>query len=162
MKRNSIPIFIMVLILASLCSAQSNKVNPEHNGNSPVDKQSAERSILSNEKQAWDAIVKSNSTAFRSFHTNDALIVSPEGVARIDQFASQIPSLNIMEYGLSDVKVMWIDDNTAILIYEVMVKVLLADQNVSISNHYHSSTWVNRGGKWLSIFHQVSVKSTTQ
>jgi len=162
MKRNSIPIFTMLLILASLCSAQSKKGNAEPNGNSPVDKQSAERSILSNEKHAWDAIVKNDSTAFKSFHTNDALIVSPEGVGRIDQFASQISSLNILEYSLSDVKVIWADDNTAILIYKVMVKVVLADQNVSISNDYHSSTWVNRGGKWLSVFHQVSVKPTAQ
>src|SRR5262245_22394914 len=102
MKRDATLLLMMVLALTTLCSAQSTTGKSTLNGNATADKQSVEQTILSREKEAWNAIIKDDGAAFKKMHTNDAVIVSPQGVARIVEFASVLSALNALSYVLND------------------------------------------------------------
>lgn len=165
MKRNSTLLVITFLALATLCSAQGKQDKSEPKKASSADRSSLEQAILSKEKQGWDAMIKADGNAFKSIHTDDAIIVSPAGVMRIADFANILGMFNMLDCTLNEVKFTWADDNTVVLTYKAIVKTAIVDeegkvsQNVQIADDYHSSVWANRGGKWMGIFHQVTAKA---
>ena len=156
MKRDSLLLIVIFLALAPLCPAQDKGERPEPDASSPEGKKSVEQIILNREKQGWDAIVKADGVAFKSVHTDDALIASPDGMARISQLAPALATLNILEYSMSETRVIWPNDSTAILIYKALLREKRGDDHIATGTYYHSSTWVKSGGKWLSAFHQVT------
>lgn len=109
-----------------------------------------EADAIAREKQAWDAIKKKDWDSFTSMLADDELEIENDGVYDKAGTLNGLSQSNMPEMALSDFKATKIDDDAAIVTY--IVKPANAKAGDAASNS--TTIWVNRGGKWLAVFHQ--------
>lgn len=110
-----------------------------------------EPDAIAREKQAWEAIEKKDWDAFTSMLADDEWEIESDGVFDKAGTLNGLSQSNDMpKMTLSDFKVLKIDDDAAIVTYTVK-----PETGKPGATEMHASTvWINRGGKWLAIFHQ--------
>jgi hypothetical protein len=74
--------------------------------------------------------------------------VETEGVYDKAGSVRSVSEADLSKTSLSDWRSLKIDDDAALVTY--MVK----GPGVDPSGEHHTTIWVNRGGKWLALFHQ--------
>lgn len=110
----------------------------------------SEADAIAREKQVWEMLKTKDYDGFAAMLADDQVEVETSGV--YDK-AGTLAGVKGGEYSsalLSDFKVLKIDDDAVVVTY--LVKVGAADANPG--GYRQSTVWVNRGGKWLAIFHQ--------
>jgi hypothetical protein len=126
---------------------------PPGKGTAPTPKPAAgltEADPVAREKQAWEAITKKDWDSFSSMLADNQFEVENDGVYDKAGTLNGVSQSNMPEMALSDFKAMKIDDDAAIVTYTVKP----ASGKPGEGTMYASTVWVNRGGKWLAIFHQ--------
>ena len=104
---------------------------------------------IAREKQVWEAINKKDWDSFSSVLANEQMEVEAEGVYDRVGTVNGVSQAKMPEMTLSDLKATKIDDDAVIVTYTVKEAKATAGEEAQ----YHSTVWVNRGGKWLAIFH---------
>lgn len=123
---------------------------PPAKAEKPADAKPAETNAddaVAREKQVWDAIKKRDYVAFANFLADDQLEVSSSGVNDKVGSVNGIQKVDLSSAVLSNFKVVKLDDDASLVTY--MVKAPDASPNPERA----TSIWVNRGGKWLAVFH---------
>ena len=157
-----------LLIAASACAAPAPS-NPSATSNRPTANTSpapastpaaalvTEADALAREKQVYDALKAKNYDAFAAFLADDQVYVSGSGV---QDKATTLKGINVFEpteVTLSEVKLLNATRNLYVLNYKVSVKGSVNGKPLPPDFAERDSTaWVNRGGKWLAVFHQGS------
>lgn len=100
------------------------------------------------EKLVWDALKNNNSDAFANFLASDSLEVEPGGVYDKAGSVKSVSQTDFSKATISDFKTLKIDEDAALVTY--MVKL----PGVAPEGEHHTTIWINRGGKWLALFHQ--------
>jgi hypothetical protein len=103
---------------------------------------------IANEKIIWDALKSKNFDAFAALLASDSIEVETEGVYDKAGSVRSVSEADLSKTSLSDWRSLKIDDDAALVTY--MVK----GPGVDPSGEHHTTIWVNRGGKWLALFHQ--------
>jgi hypothetical protein len=103
---------------------------------------------IANEKMVWDAIRSKNADAFGAFLAPDSVEVEADGVYDKAGSMKGITMFDASKTVLSDWKAVKFDDDASLVTYMVMLPGSKPD------HERHTTIWVNRGGKWLAIFHQ--------
>jgi hypothetical protein len=151
-----------VLLCAGVASAQM----PAKKGaaqKSTTDKSAIEQALIANEQKVNDAVVKGDLAAFKSVVADDAWSIDEMmGVSPVSEFEKMVkPGMaKITGMKLDDFKVFWVDANTAVLTYTWTGKGTFMDMPAK-SPTFASTVYTNRGGKWVAVFHQETVKSAT-
>jgi hypothetical protein len=65
-----------------------------------------------------------------------------------------IKGLDVTDVSLSDWKVLMLDKDAAVVVYTASVKGTSGGQPIPAKPVRSSSAWVNRGGKWMGVYHQ--------
>jgi hypothetical protein len=104
--------------------------------------------VMANEKLVWEALKTKNTDAFLSYLTNDFMEIETDGVYDKAGSAETLRLFDFSKSALSDWKSVKFDDDASLVIYTVKTPGMKPD------TEYHSTIWVNRGGKWLALFHQ--------
>jgi hypothetical protein len=86
--------------------------------------------------------------AFASYLTNDFMEIETDGVYDKAGSVETLRTFDFSKSALSDWKSVKFDDDASLVIYTVKTPGMKPD------TEYHSTIWVNRGGKWLALFHQ--------
>jgi hypothetical protein len=103
---------------------------------------------VANEKIIWDALKSKNIDAFAALLASDSIEVETEGVYDKTGSVKSVSEADLSKASLSEFRSLKIDDDAALVTY--MVK----GPGVDPSGEHHTTIWVNRGGKWLALFHQ--------
>ena len=162
--KQTLPILLTTLIFAACTTPPTNR-NAETtntNANRPAETTAAapltEADAIAKEKDVWQTIAKQNLDAFGASLADDQIYVTDSGVhdkaATIKSVTGFIPS----DVSFSDWKFLAPEKDVAVLTYVATVKGTMNGQPLPEGSAYASSVWVNRGGKWLSIFHQDCAK----
>jgi hypothetical protein len=114
-----------------------------------------EQLITSEKRVIWEAVAKKQMDVLRSSLAAEYLDVSDVGVFTKSETLELIPDLNLRDYSLDKFKVIRIGKDSAIVTYEAIQNWTIKGQEAP-SHVRATSVWVNRGGKWLVIFHQES------
>jgi hypothetical protein len=114
----------------------------------------SEATITDQEKKIWDAIKAKDYDAFGNMLTDDFISVGPDGVSDKAGTIKSVKDFNPTEFSLSDWKVLPIDKDAAIVVYQSTVKGTAGGKPIPATPARESSVWVNRGGKWVAIYHQ--------
>jgi len=114
-----------------------------------------ETTLMTMEKNAWDAFGKGDGKFFDGFLTEDAVVIGDSGI--MSKTAS-VAGINtkpcaIKSFSFSNFKVTMADPNTAIATYEAAQDATCGGQPVP-AKVFGSSVYVKRKGKWQGIFHQ--------
>jgi hypothetical protein len=112
--------------------------------------------IEAKERQVWDAIKAKNWDAFAGMLADDFIIVGGDGVETKAQMMGEIKKYDLTEYTFSDIKFVKVDADLAVLVYNTTEKSSYDGKPTSGKPSHNSSAWVNRGGKWVAVYHQES------
>jgi hypothetical protein len=156
MKKYLPVVFLMLSLLSPLCFAQSSMNKSAKPGlEKAASAASLEESLIAKEKEVWEAFKRKDASALKGLLADDAYEVDDEG--EISTKAQQIESLNDMNltrYRMSDLKVVVINKDAAIVRYKVMIEGSYKGEEFVPNWSIASAVWVNRAGKWQNILYQ--------
>ena len=101
-----------------------------------------------NEKLVWDAIKSKNYDAFGAFLAPDSVEVEADGVYDKAGSVKGVSTFDASKAELSEWKTVKFDNDASLVTYLVKLPGMNPDQE------RHTTIWVNRGGKWMALFHQ--------
>jgi hypothetical protein len=84
---------------------------------------------------------------------DDQIEVEPNGVYDKAASVNGVKQVDFTTAALSDFKVLKFDNDASLVTY--MVKA--SAKGFDPAGERHSTIWVNRGGKWLAVFHQATL-----
>jgi len=162
-------IFVLVslLIIAAACAAPPTNRDATSPANANVATEPStvaltEADAIAKEKAIWDTIKIKDYDAFAAMLATDQLEVLPEGVMDKAGSVTGVKQFEPSEINFSDWKYLSIDKDAFVVIYTVAVKGKYRGKDFPLESARASSAWVNRGGKWLAIYHQeCQVKPAT-
>ncbi len=124
------------------------------------------KNLIALENRFWQAMVDGDNDTATSLLTEPALMVSPHGAFQFDhaayrKMADQGPRV-VTSFKLQDVKVVFPNDNTAVLTYQVRQGVAPRnDKSAAEFEEMHdTSTWVRVGQGWKCVMHTETPVAT--
>jgi len=124
---------------------------PAKSGASPAAKTAAATTgadPAANEKMVWEALKANDSDAFAAFLTSDSIEVEQDAVNDKAGSVKGVSQMDLSKASLSEWKTVTFDDDAKLVTYMLKLPGAKPDQS------RHTTIWVNRGGKWLALFHQ--------
>jgi hypothetical protein len=119
------------------------------------DRGSLEKALIANEIKINEAVAKGDKAAFTALVSADALSIDGTGLMKVADFATMLDQLKITTWKLSDERVAWVDQNTAIVTSTWTGSGTFQGQPVPAQT-YCSTVWTKKGAKWVAVFHQES------
>jgi hypothetical protein len=103
---------------------------------------------VADEKIVWDLFRAQNYDGFAAVLAPE--FVETEAYAVYDKAGSvkAARDFDASQYDLSDWKSLAFDDDAKLVTYTITLK------GPKPEKEYHSTIWINRGGKWLGLYHQ--------
>ncbi len=146
----------ILLLFTSVCFAQpaaQATASPSPKPKPAMSKAQMLKTLSTAEKKLWDAFKNKDPKPFKSGLTADAFALSEHGIEKKEDTLKMIPTApcEIKSYELSDWKLTIINSSTALVTYKGKTDGTCAGQ--AIPTVWCSTLYVNRGGKWLAIFH---------
>ncbi|HVF44569.1 MAG TPA: nuclear transport factor 2 family protein [Pyrinomonadaceae bacterium] len=159
-----------LLCAASACTTTTENANTGANTNNanaaatatPTPAGVSQADIEAKERQVWDALKAKNWDAFSGMLAEDFVIVRNDGVQTRAQMLEEIKKYDLTEYSFSDIRFVRVDPDLAIITYTATEKSSYDGRPMPSKPTRASSAWVNKGGKWVSAYHQeTEVAETT-
>jgi len=149
-------LLISVLILTGACAAppSANREAAPPAAASPAAVAMTEADAIAKEKAIWDTIKNKDYDAFAAMLASDQVEVLPDGVMDKAGSVEGVKQFEPSETNFSDWKYLAIDKDAFVIVYTVAVKGKFQGKEFPLETARASSAWVNRGGKWLAIYHQ--------
>jgi hypothetical protein len=151
---------VSLLTLAAGCTAPTENTNHTATANAntagtrPAATAPTEAEATAKEKAAWDAIKNKEYDAFAAMLASDQLLVVPDGVYDKTGSVNGIKSFELVEATFSDWKFIPIGTSAFAITYTANSKAKVEGKEMPADTSRHSSAWVNRDGKWVSVYHQ--------
>jgi hypothetical protein len=145
----------VVLLAATIGFAQGSENKNAAGANSAkpkMSKKAVERALVAKEKSLWEMVKNNDAKGFRKNFSPDFAGIYEDGIHSLDTDVQGISQVKMKSYALTDIKMIMPTSDTAILTYKVNSQAEAQGQDIS-GDYYCSSTWVNRGGKWIAISH---------
>jgi hypothetical protein len=104
---------------------------------------------IANEKIVWDLFKAKNWDGFASLLAPEFMEVEASGVYDKAGSVKSVQDMggDMSEFEQSDWKAVPFDDDAKLVTYTIMMK------GPKPETEYHSTIWINRGGKWLGLYH---------
>jgi hypothetical protein len=148
---------ISLLIFAAACAAPTtNRPASETNraAEKPASPPLSEADAIAKEKAIWETIKNKDYDTFASSLADDQLEVAADGVHDKAASIANVKQFEPTEIRFADWKFLPIDKDAVVLTYTVTTKGKYKGKELPSESARGSSAWVNRGGKWLAMFHQ--------
>ena len=143
---------------ASVCGAQTRQ-NPRAAG-----AKSVEDTLVSNERRSWESVKRKDYATFESFLAEDFYDIFPNGraVTKAELMRDYIRAVELVDYSLSNFKVVMLNRDAAIVVYEASARgrengAASRDEGKGQLIAIHAavtSGWARRGGRWLNVFYR--------
>lgn len=114
--------------------------------------------LIDLETSFWQSMVDRNTDAALALLNEPALMVSAHGAMQFDHAGyrkmAEQGSMVLTAFELSDMKVVFANETTAILTYRVKQTMAARGNDKSTSQDMNdTSTWVRKGDRWLCAMH---------
>jgi hypothetical protein len=168
MKRLLLP--AMLLACAAACApAPSNTANTNanisnmnmsntnaSNTNSASAGSYSDADIIAKEREIYDDVKKKDTNAFGAMLDDNFIYVTSDTTSPHDKAwtTKDVGSSTLTDITLADFKVVKIDDDAAVVLYNTDGTMTGSDKKTHSEKARESSVWVKRGGKWVGLFHQ--------
>ncbi|HEY2956457.1 MAG TPA: nuclear transport factor 2 family protein [Candidatus Eisenbacteria bacterium] len=112
------------------------------------------------ERKVWDAIKSRDVKTAMEAMAEDSWSVDMSGFSSAQQFGQMMQDYTVESYSLQDLKLIRLDKDAAILAYTSTANATYKGEPIPSGPYYCSSIYVNRGGKWLGMFHQETLSQS--
>jgi hypothetical protein len=143
---------VALLAMTSLCYGQGDRNKASKTKGKAMNQSAPDKAVIDREMELWEIVKNRQADAYKKYFANGFSAVSSDGVRDINQEVEGVRIVELKNYSLTDVKVVFPSKGTAVLTYKVTVQGSFQGQDIS-GVYYASSVWVNQGGKWLAILH---------
>lgn len=157
-------ILLVVLLVtcgAAVCAAQTRKTRGASDG------ESVEERLVSYERRSWEAVKRKDYKTFESFLAEDFYDIFSNGqaVTKTELMRDYIRGVELVDYSLSKFKVVVLNRNAAIVVYEAVAHGAENQRSARVGEErgklieIHvavTSVWARRGGRWLNVFYRES------
>lgn len=157
-------VIVSLLIVAAACAAPpTNQSAPSANTNSAETSAATmtEADAIAKEKAVWATLEKKDYDAFGNMLTSDYIEVGDDGVFDKAGIVAELKDFTVADTKFSDWKMLPIDKDAVILMYDVSFKGTFKGQEVPPGPYRASAVWVNRDGKWLDAYYQQTLAKTS-
>ena len=143
------------LMTAAMAFAQTEKKMPAKPA-AMAGRSALSDALMHHEQMMLESLQKKDFAGFKKLIMAGSMSVDENGAALIEEFLKGVmdPKANFsFEFKTSDMKVVSLDANTAVVTYRL-------DQKGSVMGQpfpptvYATTIWANHGGTWMGMFHQ--------
>jgi hypothetical protein len=107
--------------------------------------------LVAHEKETWALIQRKDLKGFASYLAEDFYDIFPDGEERTkSELLEFLKDAELKDYQLSNFRVTMLNDDAAIVTYNVAACAVIQGNEVSMHNAV-TSGWARRGGKWLNV-----------
>jgi RNA polymerase sigma factor (sigma-70 family) len=157
-KGVSVVLLAVALLAAGLIwlgqSTRASDAGEESNPAAPAKKERLVDTLLALEKRGWEATKKKDVPTLRKMHPKDFVAILSDGTRYTrEDFFKAFPLFEIKKYSLSDVRLLPLGPDAAILIYKAETQAVVLGETYAEETQF-SSTWVRRNGEWRNVFYQ--------
>jgi hypothetical protein len=127
----------------------------------------ASKELVTLEKKFWQSMVDEDTDTALSMLNEPSMMVSAHGTMKFDHAAyremAEKGSMVIKSFELSDMDVMFPDDNTAVVTYRARQAMAERGKSEEIQQEMaDSSVWMRKNGQWLCVMHtETPVEETS-
>lgn len=114
----------------------------------------ADSEVAVKEREIWDNIRKKDAAAFGAMLADDFVYVSSDGVHNKAATVEGVKQIDATDITFSDWKTVMLDKDAMVVTYTINMKGKSGGQPIPPTPIRAGSVWVNRGGKWVGVFHQ--------
>lgn len=152
-------VILAALIMTAACAAPPTNQPTPVSTNSPESAAAmmTEADAIAKEKATWATLEKKDYDAFGNMLTTDYIEVGDDGVFDKAGIVAELKDFTVSDPTFSNWKMMPIDKDAVLLMYEVSFKGTFKGQEVPPGPYRASSVWVNREGKWLAAYYQQTL-----
>ncbi len=153
---NRIPLALSVIVLfASIAFSQEATPSTSPAPKPAMSRAQSQRLIISTEKKLWEAWKTKDMKVFKANLSADSLSVGESGVATKADALKEMESMSceVKSYALSDIKVMFMNNDAALITDKATQDATCGGQAVPAAV-WASSAYVKRGGRWYAASHQ--------
>jgi hypothetical protein len=112
----------------------------------------ATATMTDRENHIWELLRQRQWDAFGALLADDMIEVEPDGVTNKAGTIDGVKRVNFTGTALSDFKEIKFDADAGLVTY-----VVKGSRDFGPQGARHTTVWVNRGGRWLAVFHQGTV-----
>jgi len=144
-----------IVLLATVAFSQEATPSPSPAPKPAMSRAQSQRLIISTEKKLWEAWKAKDMKAFKANLSADSVMVNDSGVSSKADALKEMESASceVKSYALSDIKVMFMNNDAAIITYKSTQDATCGGQAVPAAV-WASSAYVKRGGRWYAASHQ--------
>jgi hypothetical protein len=157
---------VSLLIVAAACTAPTENLNRTTTANAnvsptrPAATAPTEAEATAKETAAWNAIKNKDYEGFGAMLASDQILVTPDGVYDKAGTLNGLKSFELIDATFSDWRFLPIDADGYVITYTANVRSRMDGKDMPAESWRNSSAWVNRDGKWVSIYHQECLVKT--
>jgi hypothetical protein len=116
--------------------------------------------LVALERKVWEAFKSQDFAAAKEVMAEDALSADINGYATTAQFEPMMKDYTIDQYDLQEWKILRLGKDAAVLAYTTTVSAKYKGETVPAGPYYCSSVYLNRGGKWVALYHQETLAAS--
>jgi len=148
-------VIILTLAFASFAYAQEPAPAASPTPKPAMSRAQSQRAIIATERKLWEAWKNKDFKVFKANLSSDSVMIGDSGVANKTMALKDLESVpcEVKSYELSDLKVTFLNNSTAILTYKSTQDATCGGQQTPAAA-WSSSVYVMRSGKWLAASHQ--------
>ena len=150
---------VLLICAACACAAQAR------GGRVARGAESLEEKLIANERRSWESVKRKDYETFASFLAEDFYDIFPDGkvVTKTELMRDYIRGVELLEYSLTNFKVVRLNRDAAIVVYETTARgsenkaTAYGDEKKGQVITIHSavtSAWARRQGRWLNVFYR--------
>ena len=144
MFRKSIVAIAVLLMVPAFALAQAK-----------VDTAAIAKQLEANERAINVAVQKGDVKGFQALVAPEGISVDGTGAMPVADFVKEFAQIKLQTFTIDMVKVSMLGDNAAVITYKFTGKGSFMGQPMP-SPVTASTVYMNRGGKWIAVFHQES------
>ena len=120
------------------------------------DRAAIAKAIEANERAINVAIQKGDLAGFKALVADDGYAMDGTGLMPVPEFVKMFAQIKLQTFTIDQVKVVFGNDSSAVITYRFAGKGSMMGQAMP-SPVWASTTYANRGGKWVAVFHQETI-----
>ncbi len=126
----------------------------------------ADEHLVAEEMRKWELWQQRDVDTLEQMYAEDwvEVDISGRGVVDKSQAFREVRELELVleEFSLNAFRVVHPTPEVAIVIYRAELRFSMHSQQFPVSAIWASSTWVNRGGRWLTVYYQATAAQDEQ
>ncbi|MBS1811024.1 MAG: nuclear transport factor 2 family protein [Acidobacteria bacterium] len=160
MKRIYLAFFALLATTLCACSAPPSASTPAAPTASAAafDAAAAEKAVIEMEKKTWEVYKNKQADEYRKLATPKYRAVQNGAIKDLDAVIKDMSETTITNYSLSDIKVEFPVNDTAVLTYN-LASAGVYKGKPGTDKYFVSAVWANVNGAWKAvIYHETKVE----